>query len=50
LKERLQELVVENNKKRKEYSDLTQTLDTERENLKSLTQYLQNELDKLERG
>ena len=46
---RLEELYNINQDKRKEYAELTQTLDNERENLKSLTQYYQNELDKRER-
>lgn len=50
LKSRLECLTEENNKKRKQYTELTKCLEQERETLKSLLLYLQNELDKLERG
>lgn len=50
LKARLEELTDDNNKKRKQFSELTLCLEHEQETLKSLTQHLTTELDKLSRG
>lgn len=49
LKERLENLLEENNQKRKQFAQLDSRLKLEQKNIDSLTSYLQKRLDGLEK-